>query len=261
MTRTSRSITAGAEARAAILAGWLRRTRASLASTWVLRGSLVTAALCPGARAPVDVDYLVPGDAAAFDAAALALAVRAVAALPDALPDAPTSLTVEETEPIFAETPSPGLRAHVLGAAGDARERFQIDLAMGDPMCVPPRAIDLPGAGPILACAPEMLFAWKLHGLCEYGTGRWRAKDLFDLDLLWRHAGLELDGTRAAIALAFGSRDLPLSALGDFRARDSWGCSRGGVRKWRALARAHAPTGDFFAVRARVRAALDELGI
>lgn len=62
--------------------------------------------------------------------------------------------------------------------------RFQIDLAVGDPMCVPPRRIAVAGVGDVLACAPETLFGWKLHGLCEFGPGRWRAKDLFDLDLL-----------------------------------------------------------------------------
>ena len=35
--------------------------------------------------------------------------------------------------------------------------------------------------------------------------------------------------------------------------------SRGGVRKWRTLARTHAALDDFLATRARVRAALDEL--
>jgi hypothetical protein len=219
----------------------------------VLRGSIVTAALCPGARAPADVDYLVPGDAAGFDAAALEQVVRAVAAVPDPA----IALAVVSTEVIFGETASPGLRAHMTGGPGG--ERFQIDIAVGDPMCVPPRPIAVAGAGCVLACAPETLFAWKLHGLCEHGTGRWRAKDLFDLDLLWRHAGLDLAQARAAVALAFSSRGLSLGALDDFRTRDSWGQSRGGVRKWRALARTHAATGDFLAIRARVRAALDVL--
>jgi hypothetical protein len=126
-------------------------------------------------------------------------------------------------------------------------------------MCVPPRPIAVADVGDVLACAPEMLFGWKLHGLCEFGPGKWRAKDLFDLDLLWRHARLDREATRAAVALAFGSRQLTLTALDDFRTRDSWGRSRGGVRKWRALTAAHPGVDDFHAVRARVRAALDEI--
>lgn len=255
MTPTWPSIAAGADGRAALLAGWLRRARGTPASAWVLRGSLVTAAVCPGARAPADVDYLVPGEAAAFDAAGLEREVRAIAARPDD----PIALEVESAEVIWGETATPGLRAHLIvgGGGAGAGARFQLDLAVGDPMCVPPRLISIAGVGEVLACAPETLFAWKLHGLCEFGPGRWRAKDLFDLDLLWRHAGLARDQVRAAVALAFSSRELPLAALDDFRARASWGLSRGGRRKWRALAARHAGLDDFLAVRARVRAAVD----
>jgi hypothetical protein len=245
---------AGADGHAGLLAGWLRRAQSvPAASAWVLRGSLVTAALCPAARAPADVDYLVPGEpSAAGDAAVLEAVVRAIASAPDPGPP----LAVESTEAIWAETPWPGLRAHVAGAGGG---RFQVDLAAGDPMCVPPRRLAVAGVDAVLACAAETLFAWKLHGLCEHGTGRWRAKDLCDLDLLWRHAALPRAPTRAAVELAFSSRGTPLGALDDFRARESWGRSRGGVRKWRALAKAYAGLDDFAATRARVRAALDEL--
>ena len=126
-------------------------------------------------------------------------------------------------------------------------------------MCVPPRPIPIAGVGDVLACAPETLFGWKLHGLCEFGRGRWRAKDLFDLDLLWRAGALDVDACRAAVTLAFGSRALPLSALDDFRARPSWGLSRGGVRKWRSLSRTHPAIDDFVVNRERVRAAVATL--
>ena len=252
MTPTWPSIAAGG--RPALLAGWLRRARAIEATApWVLRGSLVTAALCPGARPPADVDYLLPGDAGGFAPEAIAATVRGVAAVADAT----TTLEVEGTEVIWAETSSPGLRAFLVGDAGTVRgHRFQVDLAVGDPMCVPPRPLAIAAVGEVRACAPETLFGWKLHGLCEFGPGKWRAKDLFDLDLLWRHAGLDLAATRAAVALAFSSRGLPLTALDDFRTRESWGTSRGGTRKWRTLGRAH-PVDDLLATRARVRAAVD----
>lgn len=111
----------------------------------------------------------------------------------------------------------------------------------------------------MLACAGETLFGWKLHGLCEYGPGRWRAKDLYDLDVLWRQGGLELAASRAAVALAFSSRGLALSALDDFRRRPDWGSSRGSVRKWRALRAAHAAADDLAPTIARVRAAIDHV--
>lgn len=257
MTRTWPSIAAGSEPRSALLAGWLRRARGTAATgAWVLRGSIVTAALCADARPPADVDYLLPGGKADFDAEAVAAVVRAVAAVAD--PD--TTLAIAATEVIWGETEAPGLRAFVVGDVGAVRgHRFQIDLGVGDPMCVAPRPIAVAGVGEVLACAAETLFGWKLHGLCEFGPGKWRAKDLFDLDLLWRHATLDRAATRAAVALAFSSRGLALTALDDFRSRDSWGLSRGGVRKWRSLARAHPIVDDFLVTRARVRAAVDAL--
>lgn len=244
--------------RRALLAGWLRRTRASgHAERWVVRGSLVTAALCPDARPPADVDYVLASTAAGFDADAIAAEVGAIAALPD--PDSSTTLTVTATEVIWAETASPGVRAHVDGALGASRDSFQIDLAVGDPMVVPPRLLDLAGAGPVLACAGETMIGWKLHGLCEFGKGRWRAKDLYDVDLLWRQAHLDLAATRAAVELAFSSRALAVSALDDLRTRATWGTSRGGVRKWRDLRRAHPAADDFAPTLARVRAAIRDI--
>ena len=114
--------------------------------------------------------------------------------------------------------------------------------------------------GEVLACAPETLFGWKLHGLAEFGRGKWRAKDLYDLDLLWRHGALDRDATRAAVELAFSSRALPLSALDDFRARPTWGQSFGGNRKWRALRKANPQiTDDQTATRDRLRFAIDTI--
>ncbi len=255
MTRTWPSIAAGADPRAAALAAWLRRAATAGDPAWIVRGSLVTAALCPGARAPADVDYLAPGRGADFDDAAVAARLYTIAAAPDAQ----VALAIERTEVIWAESDAPGLRAHAIARVAGGEVRFGVDVAVGDPMCVAPRAIAVADVGAVPACAPEMLFGWKVHGLCEFGRGRWRAKDLFDLDLLWRHAALDGAATRAAIALAFGSRGLPLTALDDFRHRADWGQSTGGRRKWRGLARQHPAVDDFGATRDRVRGALTHL--
>lgn len=255
MTRTWPSTTAGADAKAAALASWLRRAAIAGDPAWVVRGSLVTAAHCPGARPPADVDYLAPGRGADFDDAAVAARLYTIAAAPDPA----VALALDRTEVIWAESAAPGLRAHAVAVVAGAEVRFGVDVAVGDPVCVAPRAIAVADVGEVLACAPEMLFGWKVHGLCEFGRGRWRAKDLFDLDLLWRHAALDRAATRAAIELAFGSRDLPLAALDDFRGRPGWGESTGGRRKWRGLARQHPGVDDFVATRERVRAALAQL--
>lgn len=236
MTPTWPSTAAGTDP----LVAWLRRAASSpVVSSWVLRGGIVTAVLCPGARAPADVDYVAPGDATTFDAAAIEAAVRAIT-------------DVAGAEVIWGETETPGVRLFLDG--------FQLDVAVGDPMCVPPRPLAIAGVGEVLACAPETLFGWKTHGLAEFGRGKWRAKDLFDLDLLWRYAPLDHATTRAAIELAFSSRALPLAALDDFRTRPTWGQSFGGGRKWRALRKAHPQiTDDQTVTRDRVRAALDAL--
>jgi hypothetical protein len=252
-----------APARAA-LAAWLRRAaqHADAAARLVLRGSLVLGVYCPArARPAADIDYLIvdapgapatPGAVATFDPDATERLARAVVAVPDAAP-----LVLERSELTWAETAFPGLRAHL--RAGEVS--FHVDLAAGDPLSLPPRAIRLAGVDtPVLACAAETLFAWKLHGLCEHGAGRWRAKDLHDLDVLWHDAEMARAALRPAIELAFSSRGTSLAALDDFRLRDGWGQSRGGVRKWRQLAKQlNGAVDDFLATRARVRAALDAI--
>ncbi|HUQ06655.1 MAG TPA: nucleotidyl transferase AbiEii/AbiGii toxin family protein [Kofleriaceae bacterium] len=271
MTPTWPSTAAGTEpatadraraANSALICGWLRRSRHEpAAQAWVLRGSIVIAAQCAGARVPGDVDYLLEGGATRFDAAAIERAVRSLCARSDEHDGDATSLRVECCEVIWGETASPGLRVSLSGDVGAVRDhRLQVDLAVGDPMCVPPRRLAISGVGDVLACALETLFGWKLHGLAEFGRGKWRAKDLYDLDVLWREAHLDRPATRAAVELAFSSRALPLSALHDFRMRPTWGQSLGGNRKWRALRKAHPQiTDDQSATRDRVRAALDEL--
>jgi hypothetical protein len=246
MTPTWPSTTAGAD----LLASWLRRTaRSSAADGWVLRGSVATAALCDGARTPVDVDLLLPGPAT-LDVALAAAAVRTIASVEDE----GGPITVESATPTWVGTSSPGLR--VILARGDLRA--QVDLAAGDPMALPPRPLHIARVGPVLACRAETLFAWKLHGLVERGRGWWRAKDLFDLDLLWR-AGLDLEAARAEVALAFAARGQDPSSLDDVRTRPGWGTSPGSRRKWAKLARRHPDVVDpdaLLATRDRVRAAV-----
>lgn len=255
MTPMSPSIAAGSDLRRALLASWLRRAASHpRASDLVLRGSLVLGSFCPArARPAADVDYLVIGD---LDFAAIADLAHAIAAAPD---ERGALLAIDTIETIWAETAFPGLRAHVVRRDA-ASNGFHVDFAIGDPLSLPPRLVILEDVGPVLGCAPETLFAWKLHGLVEFGRGRWRPKDLYDLDVLWSSVPMDLHALRPAIDLAFSSRALPVDALHDFRVRSTWGTSRGGARKWRSL-RANVPSSialdDFLEVRARVRAAID----
>ena len=236
-----------------LLLGWLRRVRACpAAAPLLLRGSVVTRTLCGDAARPVaDVDYLVSG---AFDVDAAASLVAEVAALPDA----DTALILRGTEVIWAETLFPGLRAHLAGSVkGEPELAFQVDLAYGDPLSQPPVWMGIPGVGPVLACPPETLWAWKLHGLTEFGPGRWRAKDLYDLALLGQYVPLDGAALRGAVALAFASRDADLSALHDFRTREGWGCASSSGRKWRAFQKRYGVEADFLEVRGAVRALVE----
>lgn len=237
-----------------LLLGWLRRAQGHPGTDrLMLRGSLVTRALCGPSRPVADVDYLVQGG---FDPDALARLAREVADRPDA----GTHMTLLRTEVIWAETKFPGVRAHLEGAeTGGEGQAFQVDFAYGDPTVQ--AAVDLPisGVGIVRACAPETLWAWKLHGLVEFGPGRWRAKDLYDLWLLQTHVPLGLEVLPRAVRLAFSSRDTALSELDDLCEREVWGCSFSNGRKWRAFCRRHGMEADFLAVRDGVRALVRQI--
>lgn len=237
-----------------LLLGWLRRTReVPEAASLILRGSLVTRVLCGEGRLPADVDYLVPGE---FDERAVTELAHQIARVPDPA----TELRVLATEVIWAETPFPGLRAHLAGSVPEGEEQtFQVDFAYGDPLAQAPLPLNVPEVGEVRACPAETLWAWKLHGLTEYGPGKWRAKDLYDLHLLATRVTLDETVLPGVVALAFSSRGLDLSALADFRTRDTWGCAPSSGRKWRAFGRRYGVEADFLQVRDSVRAQVERV--
>jgi len=219
----------------------------------MLRGSLVTRALCGVGRPAADVDYLVQGG---FDADALARLASEVVGRPDV----GTRMKVLRTEVIWAETAFPGVRAHLEGAeTGGDVQAFQVDFAFGDPVVQPPVDLDIEGVGVVRTCAPETLWAWKLHGLVEFGPGRWRAKDLYDLWLLQTCLKLDLGVMIQAVQLAFSSRDTALGTLDDLCTRELWGCSVSNGRKWRAFCRRYGIEADFLGVRDEVREMVRQL--
>lgn len=240
-------------ARNELLLGWLRRgNQCAQAGDLVLRGSLVLGAVCPGARPPMDVDYLVPGS---FNAQVCEQLAREIAAQPDAS----TQLSLERCEVIFGETQFPGLRAFVAGESALGRASFQVDFGFGDPLSTPAVPVIIPRVGSVLACTLETLFGWKLHGMVEFGRGKWYAKDVFDLWLMWTTARIDIQAARAAVELAFSSRSLGLDALDDFRTRPSWGESRSGQKKWRSFRNKHPGAPEFTVARSVVREAVNVL--
>lgn len=236
---------------------WLRRVaRSAERERFVLRGSLLTAAWCPG-RLAADVDHLLTGTC---DLEAARAMTARVAAEPD-----PSPLDDLSVEPIWADTPFPGLRVRAVVAGAP----LQVDLGWGDPLAVAPRPFAVAGVPePLLAVRPETMIAWKVHGLFEHGRGRFRAKDLLDVWLLDRAAIacaptcaraasiVDDDALVASLRVAFDSRGLPFSAADRFVSGE-WGRSRGSRRKWDALAKKGvwaAPLPAYDEVLARVRA-------
>lgn len=209
---------------AALVAAFLRRFSASeLAARAVVRGSQLTAQWVPG-RTANDVDFLMLDST--WTTSSLDAALREVLGTLHA-----------RSEVIWAETESPGIRLRV-GFTGDAHP-LQIDFGWGDPLAAPPRPVTVEGV-PLLGVAPEVMFGWKVHGLVEFGRGRWLAKTLADIVLINRHVKLDPALTRAAIELAFSSRRLPISALDELFDDPSWGQSRGSRNKWKTLKKRNA---------------------
>jgi hypothetical protein len=152
------------------------------------------------------------GDGAAFDAAGLVAA------------------------PLWPDSPFPGTRLQVPVRCRGAALVLQVDVGHGDPLVPParPERFELASgeAADVRIVEPELMVAWKAHGLFEFGLGRWRGKDLWDLALLFRHAPLREDVLVAAVRTAFGSRGLSLR-VADRLLGGEFGQSRGGRRTWR----------------------------
>lgn len=211
----------------------------------------------------MDLDYIVQTDT--FDAVALEATVRrlleakARSEIEAAVRFATDSMRVT---PIWAETAFPGLRVVVpaLLRGSDAPSELGIDLGFGDPMFAPVEDIAYQGVGPLRAVARETMIAWKIHGLVEWGRGRWRPKDLADLHVLLSEP-IDETVTSKALDLAFSSRKTELSALGDLLFRPSWGESTGRRKRWRSFCRAFPGTPEFGEAKGRVLALLDRLGL
>jgi hypothetical protein len=188
-----------------------------MGSQAVLRGSLVTALWVPN-RVARDIDFVVQGEG--WSASSLKQLVATV-----------VGPLAASFEPIWAESPWPGWRVHL----SDGAHRVQVDFGWGDPLAIAPERqlvhqVELP------VVVPEVMLAWKIHGLVELGPrGRWSAKTLADLVLIHQHARLDAAKLRAALALSFSSRQMHFGELDGFLDDPTWGQSRGSRKKWRSF--------------------------
>lgn len=187
--------------------GLLRRlARSPVAEELVLRGGMMMRLWAgPVPRVVEDIDFLALFP---FDPASTIARLESLCHL-----DAGDGVIFGalRSEVIWAETAFPGVRAFIeVGLPGAASFELRVDTGFGDPMDPPPTWTEqsLPEGAParVLACRPETLFAWKVHGLFERGKGRFRPKDLFDVYLIAKHAPLDRTLLPRALRLAFESR-------------------------------------------------------
>lgn len=218
---------------------------------WLLRGSVLTRELVrPAPREIKDVDWV---DPRGIDLPGWS------EALPRLLEGAPPGLGRVEPGVLlypFAETPFPGARLpfsmELPVEGGSVTVESQIEVAGGDPITGQP--VDLPLGAP--GAPVEDLFAWKTHGLFEYGRGKWRAKDLLDCALLLRHAPPDPDRLPAALRAAFRARQTSLSVAMPM-ILGTWGISFSAGRKWRKFRKRYAwVTGELEEIRDPVTAFL-----
>lgn len=240
-----------------LLLAFLRR--GPFPESWVLRGSVVTRAHHPEARDPVDLDYLVATPT--WDPAAVEDTTRSIVSRPSTGDeDVAFRLQSLRVMPIWEETTFPGVRIVVDARVGKEEDELQIDFGFGDPLAAPNVPIVFHGVGPLNAVAPETMVAWKIHGLVEWGRGRWRPKDLYDLDQ-WLSRPIDERLALEALTLAFSSRNTELSALAELLFRPAWGESAGRRKLWKKLAATVPTAPDFARAKGRVVDFLTRAGL
>ena len=184
-----------------------RLARSSEVEALVLRGGLMMRRWSGPVPRPVeDLDFLARFP---FDAADT---VRRLESVLRVEVEDGFSFGALRSEVIWAETAFPGVRVFVETRLPGVEGTFElrIDTGFGDPMEPEPAWTEYDvgeaGAARVLACRPETLLGWKVHGLFERGKGRFRPKDLFDVHLLTRYAPLDAALLPRALWLAFDSR-------------------------------------------------------
>jgi hypothetical protein len=222
-----------------LLHGVLRRwSRSGHAADLVLRGGLLTQLwVGPQRRETSDMDFLglYPRDMEGTQD-------RLMVILKDDLDDEVSfDLSTLHGGVIWQETDFPGLRFVLQGCAAGREMDLQIDVGFGDPVVPPAGWIDYPcllgASARVQAARPELMVAWKLHGLFEHGIRRWQPKDLYDLCLLTEHCALDPSLLSESIGVAFAAHNDPLEQVpGVLYSRDWWtsATARGKWTKFRA---------------------------
>ena len=262
LAKTEYSGAYGAEmlARIAILEGFLRRLAVceKQRQAFVLRGSIVTRQIILKSgrtRSAQDLDFLAqfPWEAAGPEGEVVGR-ISEILSVVVAEHDGVSLGADVHARVCFAESEMPGVKITLKGCSlwGKFHQDISIDVAFGDPLLPPaswrsyePVPVFRPCAKErftVLAARPELMFAWKLHGLFENNIidelgrdvqGRWRAKDLYDLWLMARFSDeLDIQQIPVAVNVAFVSRGQD-PCLVERLVRQQFGTSSGSQRQWR----------------------------
>ncbi|WP_242051557.1 nucleotidyl transferase AbiEii/AbiGii toxin family protein [Nostoc sp. FACHB-280] len=201
----------------------------------VLRGGMLTRLwVPPGHRIAVDVDFL---GLYPFDIEATTQHFRELLATEGFSDGVVFHLESLESHGIWLEDPCPGVRLQLDASVLNYRQKLQIDVGFNDPLIPPAQWIEYPTlvkAEPIkiLAAKPELMAAWKLHGLIEQGAKRWRGKDLYDLMLLATLVPLDKTLLPEAIKVAFSSHHTDLQEVKIILSQPQWWDTGKNRRNW-----------------------------
>jgi hypothetical protein len=224
-----------------LLESLLRRVAYSAhANDLVLRGGMLTRLWVPcGYRIAFDVDFvgLYP-----FGIKSTEQRFRELLASNGFTDGVIFHLESLESHGIWLEDPFPGVRLCLDASILDYRHRLQIDVGFNDPLVPKQEWIQYPtlvAAEPVklMAAPPELMAAWKLHGLVELGAKRWRGKDLYDLMLLATLVPLDKALLPEAIRVAFSSHNTDLEEVREILSNPQWWDTGKNRRNWRYYCR------------------------
>jgi hypothetical protein len=179
---------AEAEARHRLLEGFLLRLAgAPDAEAFVLRGGMLVHQWFPhvGRRArDIDLVCLLPHDPAD-------LRQRLAAILADTRATDGVTFDAERfrIDPLWPDSPHPGLRLFASGRTDDGSGEVSVDLTFGLDVWPAAQRHELAldrGLAPLWVCRPEMLIGRKLRVTADLADRHWRPKDLADLWLMTR---------------------------------------------------------------------------
>ncbi|MFN0203454.1 MAG: nucleotidyl transferase AbiEii/AbiGii toxin family protein [Bacteroidia bacterium] len=171
-----------------------------------------------------------------------------------------------KTEVIWEETVSPGVRYLFPVKIADIYLEIQIDMSFNDPLVPPAIWWEYPGLlnipTKIHTIRPELALAWKVHGLFEFWdlkAGQWKAKDLYDIYLIWKYQKLADALFEQALFTAFEDRKMPLT-LYNRVLNNEFGQSKGSHKGWKKFLKntPHPPeTENHLQILSQLRTYLD----